>query len=76
MDNINSGKYAETALTAIDSNAKTVCITAWNMLKEKIRNPYLCTGQNVTVDAKLIVRETMAHCRTATVSEVLLQKII
>lgn len=61
MDNINTGKYAETSLTTIDSNAEIVCMESWNMLKEKIRNPYLCTHKCITVYAKLIIRETVAY---------------
>lgn len=62
MDNINTGKYTDTSLTTIDSNPEKVCTIAWNLLTEKIKNPYLCTKRNVKINAKLIVRETTSYC--------------
>ena len=62
MDNINTGKYADTSLTTIDSNPEKVCAIAWNLLTEKIKNPYLCTKRDVKINAKLIVRETTSYC--------------
>lgn len=63
MDNINTGKYADTSLTTIDSNPEEVCATAWNLLKEKIKNPYLF-GKKDIINAKLIIRESIARCNT------------
>lgn len=67
MDNINTGKYADTSLTTIDSNPEEVCTVAWNLLKEKIKNPYLSTKKDI-INAKLIIRESIARCNT-TISE-------
>ena len=63
MDNINTGKYAETSLTTIDSNPEQVCTAAWNLLNEKIKNPYL-SGKKEIINAKLIIRESIARCNT------------
>ena len=63
MDNINTGKYAETSLTTIDSNPEQVCTAAWNFLNEKIKNPYL-SGKKEIINAKLIIRESIARCNT------------
>ena len=62
MDNINFGEFADTSLTTIDSNPEKVCAIAWNLLTEKIKNPYLCTKRNVKINAKLIVRKTTSYC--------------
>lgn len=62
MDNINTGEFADTSLTTIDSNPEEVCAIAWNLLTKKIKNPYLCTKSNVKINAKLIVRETTSCC--------------
>lgn len=62
IDNIALGRYTETSLTTIDSNPKAVCSVAWDILKEKIQNPYLSTRKNVKINAKLIVRETVSYC--------------
>ena len=63
MDNINTGKYAETSLTTIDSNPEQVCTAAWNLLNKKIKNPYL-SGKKEIINAKLIIRESIARCNT------------
>lgn len=63
MDNINTGKYADTSLTTIDSNPEQVCTAAWNLLNEKIKNPYL-SGKKEIINAKLIIRESIARCNT------------
>ena len=63
MDNINTGKYADTSLTTIDSNPEQVCMAAWNILNEKIKNPYL-SGKKEIINAKLIIRESIARCNT------------
>lgn len=63
MDNINTGKYAETSLTTIDSNPEEVCTAAWNLLNKKIKNPYL-SGKKEIINAKLIIRESIARCNT------------
>ena len=65
MDNINTGKYIDTSLTTIDSKPAEVCTAAWNILNEKIKNPYLCTKKNLKINAKLIVRETTSYCNNA-----------
>lgn len=62
IDNIAPGRYTETSLTTIDSNPQAVCAVAWDILKEKIQNPYLSTRTNVKINAKLIVRETVSYC--------------
>ena len=63
MDNINTGKYTDTSLTTIDSNPEQVCTAAWNLLNEKIKNPYL-SGKKEIINAKLIIRESIARCNT------------
>lgn len=63
MDNINTGKYADTSLTTIDSSPEEVCTAAWNLLNEKIKNPYL-SGKKDIINAKLIIRESIARCNT------------
>ena len=63
MDNINTGKYADSSLTTIDSNPEEVCTAAWNLLQEKIKNPYFFAKKE-TINAKLIVRESIARCNT------------
>lgn len=62
MDNINTGKYAETSLTTIDSNPEEVCAAAWGILKEKIKNPYFQSQKNIVIDSKLIIRESICRC--------------
>ena len=63
MDNINTGKYTDTSLTTIDSNPEQVCTAAWNLLNKKIKNPYL-SGKKEIINAKLIIRESIARCNT------------
>ena len=63
MDNINTGKYADSSLTTIDSNPEEVCTAAWNLLQEKIKNPYFFAKKE-TINAKLIIRESIAPCNT------------
>lgn len=60
FDNISSGFYAETVLTTIDSKQKEVCAAAWELLKQKIDNPYKCKRCNKTINAELIVRQSVS----------------
>ena len=59
IDNLNTGKYTETSLTTMDARTDEVCMAAWNMLQEKMKNPYRHCP-NVLLHAKLIVRESVA----------------
>ena len=58
MDNIDSTNYAETSLTSVDGNPYETCMIAWDLLKKKIKNPYYKSQQTITLEAKLIVRES------------------
>lgn len=62
IDNINTGKYTEPSLTTMDSNPKEVCTAAWNILKEKIKNPYFQSRKNIVIDSKIIIRESIGRC--------------
>lgn len=64
FDNISSGYYAETALTTIDSKQKEVCAAAWELLKQKIDNPYKCKRYNKIINAELVVRESVSKFKT------------
>lgn len=58
MDNIDSTGYAETSLTSVDTNTRETCMIAWDLLKKKIKNPYYKSQQTITLEAKLIIRES------------------
>lgn len=58
MDNIDSTDYAETSLTSVDTNTKETCMIAWDLLKKKIKNPYYKSQQTITLNSRLIIRES------------------
>ena len=58
MDNIDSTDYAETSLTSVDTNTKETCMIAWDLIKKKIKNPYYKSKQTITLNSRLIIRES------------------
>ncbi len=62
IDNINFSQYAETPLTTIDYNAKTICLSAWELMSKKVKNKYY-KDKNVIIPAKLILRDSVAKCK-------------
>lgn len=63
FDNINTGHYTETTLTTIDTNPREVCMAAWDILKEKLKNPYFQSRKSIEIESRLIIRESVGRCR-------------
>jgi len=59
IDNISFAKYMGIPLTSVDTNPKEVCMIAWDLLQKKMESPYYSSTQNITINAKLVVRESV-----------------
>ena len=59
INNISSSEHAETALTTIDTNPAEVCMLAWDIIQKKQQSKYYHSKQNITITAKLIIRESV-----------------
>lgn len=60
IDNIGISRYLQKSLTSIDSNPDEVCKIAWKLLQSQFENRFCRQMQHVTVDGKLIIRDTTA----------------
>lgn len=63
VDNIVISGYAETALTTIDFDTTNVCHTAWDIMKEKLKNEYYSCREPHVLNAKLVIRETLSKAK-------------
>ncbi len=61
MDNLSMGQYTETPLSSIGTQPEEVCMIAWNLLQKKMKNPYYVSKQNIILNERLILRESVAR---------------
>lgn len=61
MDNISVAPYMETSLSSIGVNADEVCMVAWDLLDKKMNNNFYRSNQQITIQGRLFVRESVAR---------------
>lgn len=61
IDNINTSKYMETALSSIGSNPDEVCMITWDLLDRKMKNQFAHSNQKIVIRGNLIIRESIAN---------------
>lgn len=61
MNNISVAPYMETSLSSIGVNADEVCMIAWDLLSKKIHNNFYRSNQQITLQGRLIVRESVGR---------------
>lgn len=61
MDNISVAPYMETSLSSIGVNADEVCMVAWDLLDKKMNNNFYRSSQQITIQGRLFVRESVAR---------------
>lgn len=61
IDNIPVARYMETTLSTIGVDFNEVCEIAWELLKKKINNKFFHTYQQIIINGKLILRESVAR---------------
>ena len=62
-DNISTGEYTQTTLTTVDTNPYEVCLVAWDLLQNKLKNPYFRSRQSIIIEPELILRDSVAKPR-------------
>lgn len=60
-DNIGSAEYTEIPLTTIDSASDEVCSVVWELLLKKQKNKYYRSNRDITIKARLIVRDSVGR---------------
>lgn len=61
IDNINTSKYMETALSSIGSNPDEICMIVWELLSKKMKNQFAHSNQQIVIRGNLIIRESVAN---------------
>ena len=59
IDNITTGKYAQTSLTTIGVDTESICALACDILQKKLKNPYYKTHEKTNIKGELIIRESV-----------------
>lgn len=60
IDNIHVSEYFETPLTSIGIDHKEVCMIAWDLLSNKLRNQYYRSSQKILLRGNLFLRESIS----------------
>lgn len=63
IDNIDTSGYLETALTTIDIRYREVCEAGLNLLNKKIKKRYFKLSEEISLEARLIVRDSTGKAK-------------
>ncbi|MBR5539010.1 MAG: substrate-binding domain-containing protein, partial [Clostridia bacterium] len=63
IDNISTSEYAETSLSTIGCNPREVSHIVYNLIKEKLKNPYFRSKQEIMINAQFILRESIGDAK-------------
>lgn len=63
IDDIDTSGYLETALTTIDIRYKEACEAGLNLLNKKIKNRYFKLSEEISFEARLIVRDSTGKAK-------------
>ena len=60
IDNITFSEYCYTPLSTIGINIDLMCEAVWNLMSKKLKNSFYTSKENILVDCKFILRESVA----------------
>ncbi len=59
MNNISLASFSETSLSTVDAFPDEICRIAWELMKKKLENKYFHSTQNIQLQPRLILRESI-----------------
>lgn len=60
-DDLKVGKYMEAELSTMGADEEELCHLAWDLLQQKIKNKYYHSKQQIILECKVLLRDTVAE---------------